>query len=308
MMGIRPLTFALCLLAVAPLAQARTWTDATGRYTVEADLIAFNDHTVVIERADHELGAVPIDKLSAADHEYLKSKEAADVVGRAANEMQTWTLRSGLKVIGRVVDYGRRQLTLQRRGGKIYVNDRLFDELPAVYQAMLPKIVGHFEKLPIDDKRGLESWLVRQKGQPRTFNVEGVVLQLEKGDTYGVPLFFFTDADLSLLRPGWERWLAANDDTARQSEESFMVRSLAAARQRDKQVDRQIALMQLQLQAVQAGMTALWEVTLYPARGNTSAPRWVVVPGRDSRQATALALEQNPGYAAGPVRRVSGRY
>jgi hypothetical protein len=47
-------------------------------------------------------------------------------------------------------------------------------------------------------------------------------------------------------------------------------------------------------------------VTLYPAAGQGGPPLWVVMPGRDSRQATAAALAQYPGYVAGPVRRVAG--
>ena len=81
----------------------------------------------------------------------------------------------------------------------------------------------------------------------------------------------------------------------------------AAARQHDAQVRREIAMMQLKLQAVEAGVTSLWEVTLYPDRGNNSPPQWVVVPGRDSRQATANALAQNLGFVAGPVRRIAPR-
>ena len=37
---------------------AREWTDSTGRYTLEADLVASNDRLVVLQRADHELGAI----------------------------------------------------------------------------------------------------------------------------------------------------------------------------------------------------------------------------------------------------------
>ena len=86
-----------------------------------------------------------------------------------------------------------------------------------------------------------------------------------------------------------------------------MLQSLAAARSRDAQVQREIAMMQLKLQAVDAGLTSLWEVTLHPAAGNGGPPLWVVVPGRDSRQATETALQQNPGFIVGPVRRVSRR-
>jgi hypothetical protein len=63
--------------------------------------------------------------------------------------------------------------------------------------------------------------------------------------------------------------------------------------------------MNLNLQAIRAGLTSAWEVTLYPVPGNSSPPRWVVMPGRNSAQATAAALKNNPGFVVGPVRRVS---
>ena len=98
---------------------------------------------------------------------------------------------------------------------------------------------------------------------------------------------------------------AAHDDYDSRAHHTFLLQSLAAARHHDAQVQREIAVMQLQLQAVQAGLTSLWEVTLYPAAGQGGPPLWVVMPGRDSRDADA-ALQQNPGFTAGPVRRVAG--
>ena len=293
--------------ALANVAGARIWTDSTGRYTIEADLIAFNDKSVIIERADHELGQVPIEKLSPADRNYLKSKEASEAAKKASGASQSWTMRSGLKVVGRVVGYARKQITLQRRRGNIYVNDRLFGNLPKIYQVMIPKIAAHFEHLVRDDKQALEDWLVAQMGQPRTFTVDGVLLELENGDEYVVPFFFFADAELSILKPGWERWIAADSKQQydQQEDQSFLVQSLMAARQRDQQVQRQIAAMQLN-QAVIAGATSLWEVTLYPARGNVGRPQWVVMPGVNSAQAASSALAQHPGYIAGPVRKVAG--
>jgi hypothetical protein len=118
----------------------------------------------------------------------------------------------------------------------------------------------------------------------------------------------FSDEDLNLLKSRWGDWQSAanKNDYTRQEDHAFLLRSLAMARHRDQQVNREIAMMQLQLQAVQAGVTSLWEVTLYPAAGRGGPPLWVVMPGRNSRQATEAALQRNPGYVAGPVRRVGG--
>ena len=128
-------------------------------------------------------------------------------------------------------------------------------------------------------------------------------------DEFAVPFFLFSEADLKLLQPGWDEWLAARGkrDYESEDDQSFFLRSLAAARQQDAELQREIALMQLTMQTIQAGVTSLWEVTLYPAAGQGGPPLWVVVTGRDSNQATFAALEKNPGYVAGPVRRVSRR-
>lgn len=296
-------------VGVAAVAQGRVWTEATGQYTLEAELVAFDGKTVVLQRADHELVAIPVEKLSTEDRQYLESGDAGRALAEAEKGLQTWTLADGTQVTGRLVDYTQRDVTLQRRRGRIYVNDRPLDNLPEFYQQLLPKIVAKLEGLRRDDRRGLESWLVRQRGQARTFRLEGVLLEMENGDEYGVPFFMFSEEDQRLFRARWNEWLKAHreEDYRSLEDHAFLLRSLAAARHRDKMVQREIALMHLNLQAVEAGVTSLWEVTLYPAAGQPGPPLWVVVPARDSRQATATALKQHPGYVAGPIRRVSRR-
>ena len=132
-------------------------------------------------------------------------------------------------------------------------------------------------------------------------------MEFETGDEYVIPFFLFSVEDLKLLKPGWNEWLAAHEqnDYEQRDDHEFILQALAAARQRDRQVQREIAMMRLNLAALQAGeVSFFWEVTLYPARGNGGPPLWVVVPGGDSGQATLAALQQYPGYVADPVRRV----
>src|SRR6476620_1117401 len=101
---MRTSSFVLASVFLVPtLASARVWTDSTGKYSIDADLIAFNDSTVVLQRPDHQLGQVPIDKLSQADRDYLKGKEASDAAKKVAGATKTWTLRTGEKLVGRVV-------------------------------------------------------------------------------------------------------------------------------------------------------------------------------------------------------------
>lgn len=287
--------------------QAREWTDSTGLYSVQADLIAFNQKTVVLKKDNHDLIGVPIDRLSAKDQAFLKSEEATTQLSQTAGQPQVWTMKSGLKVPGKVVDYGRREVTLQRRRGKIYVNDRQFENLNQVQQAMIPRIVGHFEKKEITDKKGLEDWIARQRGEPRTFTCEGVVLELPNGDEYGVPFFFFSTADLNVLEPGWQRWLAANNDRQQKEQQAFLLQSQSQAYQQDREARQQVAMLQLELQGYQAGLFDLWEVRLFPGSA-AGMPMQVVVPARNSGQAAQEALRRYPGYQVGPVSKVLRKY
>ncbi|TWT42957.1 SHD1 domain-containing protein [Botrimarina hoheduenensis] len=294
---------ALLLASVATPVDARIWTDNSGKYTLDAELVGFDDDQVILQRAtDKALGAVSLDRLSDADRDYLASEEGARS-GKRLDEPQIWTLRNGLKVPGRVVDFVSKEVTVQRRRGRVYVNDRAFENLPEIYQRIVPKVIGHYEQNQVQDAKSLTAWLVHRKGAPQSYSVDGVVLEIDTGDEYSVPFFLFSEKDLAVLKPGWDAWAATAGDYDRQQDTSFELQSLAAAYQKNADVNRQIAQIQLGLQAVDAGVTSLWEVTLYPTNG--SAPLWVVVPGRDSRVAQANALQQNPGCQVGPVRRVS---
>ncbi|MBX3425547.1 MAG: hypothetical protein KF688_07710 [Pirellulales bacterium] len=296
----------LAACAVAPaLAAARTWTDSTGAYTVEADLIAFDEKTAVLQRGDHHLVEVPLENLSPADRDYLTSKEAQDRSAEVTGAMQIWTTRHGKKVEGRIVDYVERDVTLHRRRGKLYVNDRTFDNLPEVYQRIVERIVEHFDETTIETRVDLNRWVARQKGKPRTFHCEGVVIELANGDEYAAPFFLFAERDLDLLQPGWQEWTKSQSDEESRASAAFRLQALAAAKHRDQETDRQIARLQLAAQAVNAGIVALWEVTLYPGRGIAGPPIWAVFPGRSSADAVQAALANNPGYVVGPVRRVS---
>lgn len=290
------------------VADARTWTDSTGNYRIEAALIGFNDATAVLKKENRQLVAVPIDKLSKEDRAYLESKEAVEQARQSADAMQTWTMASGLKVVGRIVDYGVRDITIQRRHGKVYVNDHRFDNLPQIYQEMLPKLVSHSENIQLADKRAFDSWVAKLRGESRTFTYEGVLLELENGDVYGVPFFLFSKDDLNILQPGWDRWRAADKDRAKQEQESLLLQTQAQAYQQDRMANQQIAMMQLQMQGYEAGLFDLWEVRLIPGQGVAGPPLSVVVPARDSRSAAAEAVRRNPGYVPGSAAKVRRKY
>jgi hypothetical protein len=301
---------ALTTVATASAADYRTWTDTTGKYTLNAALVAQNNSHVVLEReSDKGLGSIAIDQLSEADQKYLQTQEATDAATSATGGMQKWTLKNGTEIVGKVVTYGRKQMVLRRSRGRIYVNDRVFTNLPGFYQKIIPLIVAHAGNL-VENERTLEQWLSSRRGGPESFTVDGVVMELEDGDEYAIPFFLFSDKDRAILQPGWEQWLSAYEqkDAATREQQELRLQTEAAyhQQQQDAAQQRRIAQMQLGFTAVAAGVTSVWEVTLIPEPGNPGPPLWLSFFARDSRSAAMQAMAAHPGYSVGPIRRVGG--
>ncbi|WP_231756680.1 transglutaminase domain-containing protein [Lignipirellula cremea] len=70
---------AFLALAIASLtvASARTWTDATGKFRMEAELVSANDSQVVLKTTDGRELTVPLAQLSRNDRVYLARIKAA---------------------------------------------------------------------------------------------------------------------------------------------------------------------------------------------------------------------------------------
>ncbi|TWU01530.1 SHD1 domain-containing protein [Neorhodopirellula pilleata] len=69
-------TFCLgCMLVVLDHAvvQARTWTDATGTFKAEAELVAVRDGKAYLERPDGRVNTVPLKRLSVEDLKFIAS-------------------------------------------------------------------------------------------------------------------------------------------------------------------------------------------------------------------------------------------
>lgn len=306
--------FACLLLSASCLSAAeRVWKSSNGVFEMSAEVVSFNDEMVVLKRSSGELVAVALNELSEEDRQYVQSKESREAESKAAEEMQLWTGKDGMKVEGRVRAFGRRDLVLQRRQGKVLVNDKDFAGLDPVHQRVVLKIVSELEKTNLPDEKSLRSWAIRLGGDPKSYPLEGVMLELATGDHIGVPFFLFSEKDQSVLKPGWDAWVARDDDrssrsseSSRPSEEDFLVQAAARAYQANRDAEqRQIEIMKLQLLAAATGAISIWQVGLAPGPGTFGRPVSIMVPAQTSQQATFQALQSHPGYVLMGVRRAS---
>lgn len=53
---------------------ARTWTDRSGKFQIEAELVAYQDGTVKLQKGDGQVVTVPLSKLSFADQKFLRDE------------------------------------------------------------------------------------------------------------------------------------------------------------------------------------------------------------------------------------------
>ena len=173
---------------------------------------------------------------------------------------------------------------------------------------MIPDIVNHFEKTKIQDEKGLEQWLRRQIGFGKSFTVEGVMLELADGELMGVPFFLFNEKDAKLLKPGWNDWLDADEDAKYRAESALRLQAEVIANRQDRKASLEMQRLQLHLEAFDAGLFDLWRVTVTPPPGQRGMPMQVIVPGRNSAQATQAALQRYPGSRVVAAAKVNRRW
>lgn len=297
----------ICMLSAQAYAKVREWTSKDGNYKVEAELVSFNNDLLVLKEPNGELLAVELKQLSEKDQQFVKSEETGTAHKESLAEMQTWTSRDGMKVRGRILAFGRKDLIVQRRLSRVYIGDTLFSNIDPLHQKLILKIISYLEKQEFKDERQLQQWARGLGGNPKSYTLEGVLMELESGDQIAVPFFLFDPKELEVLEPGWELWLERNESEQAREQEDFLMRAQAMAYQRDRQASQQIEMVKLGLLAAASGVVDIWEVGLTPGPNTYGRPMSVMVPAQNSQQAVEMAMSQYPGSQVIGVRRRSNR-
>lgn len=236
------------LLLCAPTVSARMWTDASGMYHQEADLVEFDGQTVVLKKAEGTLVVVPLEQLSQHDQEFLKSKQAKNEIAGAASKDQTWTLVDGKNFSGKLEKFGKKDLVISRKLGELYVNGKPFDGLPPMRQYIVPLIVGHEEGKTVKTAGQIADVIAARKGADLVYPVTGAVFEIESGETVAVPIWLLSDKDRKVIEPQWNAWLDADKDLKfrdrRQLEQSTLARAIFNEHQRDRLVDHHLQFLQ----------------------------------------------------------------
>lgn len=313
-------TLSSCIVIFALCAQScwgRIWTDVTGQFKVEADLVAADDSLVVLRTEKGNLLAIQIAQLSERDRQYLTSSETRELVKKLDVEKKYpgFKLIEGTEVVGPVTGYDITPLVVYRKSGDVMVGETVYKKLVPIYKEIVPEIVGHFESAKLKSERDLEEWLEKSGPAPHSYQLETVSIQTVDQGTVKIPLFMFDPRDRYELDAGFARWKALHEAEVAQAEKENhlrdeLIRARVTSRYRNNADvaaavrESNFRMMQLNLLAADAGVTDIWEVSLV-APFAYAQPISVMIAARDSRTAEAMALKQYSKFTVNYVRKAS---
>ncbi|MFZ5831099.1 MAG: SHD1 domain-containing protein [Planctomycetota bacterium] len=303
----------LVLASASAADEVRTWTDNTGQEKVEASFIAADDTTAVLKDRDGKLSSVPLSHLSADDQAYIETRRQARTdAGGAETQVRSWTLNDGETVRGRVVDYYRRPIVLERSDDGFTIDGQSYASFQGEHQHLILKTLSDKTDRTFRSPFDVNRWLAEQPGGRLEVTGRGVYLQTPDDLKLAVPFALFGEADRQFLEPGYEQWLAGSSPPAAEgtgepvaapSEADQALSQQASlylrARSQLEEKERKTNIVRNQLVIQSAFGISQWRVQLWPG------PRTVVVPGRTSQDARRAAMARFPGARVGAIARIS---
>jgi len=295
----------LTLFLVSPI-RAREWSDNSGHFKVEADLIAFDGETVVLRAKAGRLLALKLADLSKTDVEYLKTPEVAGFENSAPiPEAPTeWSLQNGQVVRGAITGIGIQQLVIFRHDSKVHISFDGKELTDPIYKVLLPEMVNHLASTSFKSLEELDRHLATLKPPSLIYALPTVTITTNNGNV-GIPNFLLKKEEQNYLWSASERLrslqeseLTSEEREKIASRENFLARSYGRGRNHAVNVPVGISQMQLDFlanAALVAARAEFWEVVISPPNAYLM-PFTVVVPAANSADAEAQVAARFPKH------------
>lgn len=306
------MTTTLVTMSLAIGAEIRQWSDPSGKYSVEAELLIADEDVVVLEQEDGEVVALKRKQLSESDRQFVDKQYPTENLPSKIDVDSKWKLSDGEVIAGRLMGFGRQDLNIKRERGDLWVNDRALKELPAAYHKIIPNIVSAIDAVKLETLEETEEHLADQGGGPYKYTVEGIQLDLKDWGVITVPLALLTTEEAKEIAPGFERWQAAqaeevsdDDRYATEARERLALSSRDRLRRMERPMgERKMQWMELSMLAAGAGVTDVWEVAIFPPNRYGYGQR-VLVSAENSGLARLQVAKKYPGWRIGPIAKRS---
>ncbi len=304
---MRTICFLFLLLISGSLSlAAREWSDSSGNFKVEADLVAFDGETVVLKAKTGRLLALKLADLSKSDLEYLKTPEVAAFENSApVPEAPTeWSLQNGQVVRGAMAGIGIQKVLIFRRDAKTHISFDGKEITHPIYKTLLPEIVNQLASTSFKTLEELDRHLATLKPPSLAYALPSVTVSTDKG-TVCIPNFLFKKEEQKYIWAASERLrslqdseLSSEDREKLLARENFLARSYG--RGRNQAVNGPVEISQMQLDflanaALVAARAEFWEVVIAPPNAYMM-PFTVLVPAANSGDAEAQVAARYPGY------------
>ncbi len=171
---MRTLIAVVLILAVCtPVAFTRTWTDSTGKHTVEGEFVDLKDGTVRLKKEDGKTITIPIETLSEADRDFVKAQNGANVVN---DEVRTKAARESLQLLGTCLFVSVSQTTIDMKEARkvlqVLLGKSIADALPGAVHFL----AGREKELTIACSKTPDISAVKEiMGKERSTRVRGVL-------------------------------------------------------------------------------------------------------------------------------------
>ena len=183
---MRLLTHTVLILAAALwagdalAAQTRTWTDSSGNFEIEAQLVEVSDGTAHLQKADGQIVTVPLDRLSAADRQFIEREVAASTQAGSTEGMPNALveLSSGAKVEGRITARDESSVTIETtRGERTYSRKYKLSQIAAITIDGKRDVINRAEGAGGTSSEGADG---ANPGKPAALGIKRTEAQIEK--------------------------------------------------------------------------------------------------------------------------------
>ena len=123
------------------LAEVRSWSDVSGRYSVQAEFVELRDGMVRLEKGGGQVISIPLDRLSTADREYVRKQasqkpeaaEPEETPSEPGGTADVVEFLTGSKLQGKVTSRDGRYITIEvTSGSRTYTRKCPLDRVHAV--------------------------------------------------------------------------------------------------------------------------------------------------------------------------------
>jgi hypothetical protein len=247
-----------CLSFVPASASAgpREWSDASGAFRLEAELVEFYEgaEIVALRGTDDALRYIPLSSLSEADQAYVAAQREAGVdeeepvtvpqpvaqqpevgalepnedpeadenpviVINGEQELEVWRLVDGRQIGFTSWRFAEKTISFSRRSGKVYYGRQEFEDLPDWQQKLALKDLGERFNKELESIRDLSYNLARSTDQKVSYEATGVELILPDGTAFLVPFYELHHEDRAPIQEEWVAWAAEREREAAEEAE-----------------------------------------------------------------------------------------